>query len=248
MEKINIAELLKDCPQGMELDCTMYDNVVLEFVANVKEDTYPIKLKTKHGTPISVTEYGCYDMCADAKCVIFPKDKTTWEGFHRPFKDGDIVFYSDTIAIFKEWGDETLFRAHAYTYLGYEEYLCKEKPIFGKGIRKEVRFATEEEKAKFFDIIKANGYKWDEETKTLEKLIPNKFDINTLVPFESRVLVRAESGNLWKPAIFGCYVEDKYAPYYVLGGTCWSQCIPYEGNEHLSGKVDDCAEYFKTWK
>ena len=25
--KINIAELLKDCPQGMELDCTTWDNV-----------------------------------------------------------------------------------------------------------------------------------------------------------------------------------------------------------------------------
>jgi hypothetical protein len=64
------------------------------------------------------------------------------------------------------------------------------------------------------------------------------------------VLVRAESGsgNLWKPAIFGCYVKDKYAPYYVLGGTCWSQCIPYEGNEHLIGKTDDCDEYFKNWK
>jgi hypothetical protein len=24
-DKINIAELLKDCPQGMELDCTMYN-------------------------------------------------------------------------------------------------------------------------------------------------------------------------------------------------------------------------------
>lgn len=26
-EKINIAELLKDCPSGMELDCIIYDDV-----------------------------------------------------------------------------------------------------------------------------------------------------------------------------------------------------------------------------
>lgn len=25
--KINIAELLEDCPKGMELDCIIYDNV-----------------------------------------------------------------------------------------------------------------------------------------------------------------------------------------------------------------------------
>ena len=27
-DKINIAELLKDCPKGMELDCTMFCNKV----------------------------------------------------------------------------------------------------------------------------------------------------------------------------------------------------------------------------
>ena len=32
MEKINIAELLKDCPSGMELDCTMYEDVYFDYV------------------------------------------------------------------------------------------------------------------------------------------------------------------------------------------------------------------------
>ena len=35
MEKLNIAELLKDCPSGMELDCPMYDNVKLDYVLEV---------------------------------------------------------------------------------------------------------------------------------------------------------------------------------------------------------------------
>ena len=34
MKKINIAELLKDCPKGMELDCIIYNNVV-------KQPQYP---------------------------------------------------------------------------------------------------------------------------------------------------------------------------------------------------------------
>lgn len=34
MKKINIAELLKDCPKGMKLDCIIYDNVV-------KQPQYP---------------------------------------------------------------------------------------------------------------------------------------------------------------------------------------------------------------
>ena len=35
----------------------------------------------------------------------------------------------------------------------------------------EQRFATEEEKKKLFDAIKENGYKWNTNTKTLEKLV-----------------------------------------------------------------------------
>ena len=40
-----------------------------------------------------------------------------------------------------------------------------------------VRFATEEEKKKLFDTIKEMGYKWNAETKTLEKLVKPKFKV-----------------------------------------------------------------------
>jgi uncharacterized protein YodC (DUF2158 family) len=73
-----------------------------------------------------------------------------------------------------------------------------------------------------------------------------KFDISTLVPFESKVLVRDSRDDIWRPAIFGCF-NGKTPPYYVLGGIGWKYCIPYEGNEHLRGKTDDCNEYYKTW-
>ena len=43
MEKINIAQLLKDCPQGMELDCTMLDDVVFEKIS-FGVPNYPIVL------------------------------------------------------------------------------------------------------------------------------------------------------------------------------------------------------------
>ena len=298
MEKINIAELLKECPSGMELDCTMYDNVALEFVANVKEDTYPIKLKTKHGTLISATEYGCYDMCTDAKCVIFPKGKTTWEGFVPPckFKDGDIAVTNE--------GDIHLLRTKDSSYCAYRER-WEGLPKFDKTITTSIRverLATEEEKAKFFDVIKANGYKWNEETKTLEELpkfkvgdrirhkndktivktigyvyhnsyalydghlllfkdqdmwelAPNKFEINTLKPFD-KVLVRNHEKSEWQPNFFNTYCKEikKFKLIGICTPACGNiehfvdYCIPYEGNEHLSGKTDDCAEYFKTWK
>ena len=49
------------------------------------------------------------------------------------------------------------------------------------------RLATEEEKKTLFDVIEAKGYKWNSETKTLEKLNKNKFDIANLKPFDKFV-------------------------------------------------------------
>lgn len=298
MKKINVAELLRNCPNGMELDCTMYENTSFLELSENESDEYPIIVRVCDKYIIHLTKEGCWVSRPDAKCIIFPKGKTTWEGFHRPFKDGDIIADEHgNIAIYK--GEMRHNKKLADYYCGYRnadgKFLVK-KDIEGHfGHIEEKHLATEEEKDKLFQAIKDNGYKWNEKTNTLETLpkfkvgdriqgygnhvnhpirvvkslecdryrLDNctyvkfgdehaykllKFDISTLVPFESRVLVRAESGNLWKPAIFGCYVEDKYAPYYVLGGTCWSQCIPYERNEHLRGKTDDCDEFYKTWE
>ena len=94
--KTNIAELLKDCPRGMELDCTMYENLYFDYISNSEySKIYPIRCYTeddmKAKYPITFTLYGRPSQHDSAKCVIFPKGKTTWEGFHKPFEDGDIV-------------------------------------------------------------------------------------------------------------------------------------------------------------
>ena len=91
---INIAEILKDCPKGMELDCTMHEDVVT-FYGISNSYIYPILVSTKRGDTIRLTKYGQFFNPDGFKCVIFPKGKTTWEGFQRPFKDGDVVVNSD---------------------------------------------------------------------------------------------------------------------------------------------------------
>ena len=86
------------------------------------------------------------------------------------------------------------------------------------------------------------------ETKIQKDSEPTKFDITTLVPFESRVLVR-EMNCTWLPAIFGFHnKKDKVYPFCVVGGEWYTECIPYEGNEHLLGKEEDCDEFYKTWQ
>lgn len=275
----------------MELDCTCADNVVFDKIIEYDQIKCVIG---ESRDPLILDYFGRLQLCCP-KCVIFPKGKTTWKGFQRPFKDGDVVFCNDNIAIFKEWGDATLFRTYVKLYI-HRESIDIDFPLFGKYVRKETRFATEKEKEKLFKAIKENGYRWNAEKKELESLIvpkfkvgdriksiisqlvytikevrenaylveektgcffvpfclernyelvPNKFDISTLKPFKSEVLVRHTDIGLWRPAIFGFISDNGFG---VVGGNAYEQCIPYKGNEHLMGKFDDCDEYYKTWK
>ena len=297
MEKINVAELLKDCPKGMELDCYLFNWLEFDHI-DTDNETYPIVCRAKDSTGEdymhTFTKYGWYTSHYDyAKCVIFPKGKTTWEGFVPPskFKDGDIVATDSGrwLGIIKNKYNSGYYTVHCAIDYTFNDifYRCGEYRFS--------RIATEEEKQKLFQAIKDNGYKWNEETKTLEKLlrfkigdkirhkthirqgnvvteikdthyilddelalpftsqddyelVPNKFDINTLVPFESKVLVRGHDTQIWIPAFWGKYIEDDSNCRYLTTNGCYKYCIPYEGNEHLLGKTDDCDEYFKTWK
>ena len=184
MEKINVAELLRNCPSGMKLDCTLVENLYFDRIIDSEPyDPCSIGCYTQDGSsraPIVFNEYGHFTIMVNSKCVIFPEGKTTWEGFQIPFKDGDIVFYKDTISIFKEWGDETSFRTHVCTYL-CAEILDVNVPLFGKGIKGEIRYATEKEKQKLFQAIEDNGYKWNAENKTLEKSVELRFKVGNKI-------------------------------------------------------------------
>ncbi len=298
MEKINIAELLKDCPSGMELDCTIFEDATFEKVRTCC--SYPIKI-ISNGCAEFLTEYGCISYKDNAKCVIFPKGKTTWEGFQRSFKDGDIVVAENDISlqifILKGVKSHEKDGYSGYCYFGWD---FDDNVLYHEEIWEFNRLATEEEKQKLFDAIKENGYKWNAKTKTLEKLIEpkfkigdrikkkkdyisgiiinisdgfyrikyknggvafanikfqddwelvlNKFDITTLKPFESKVLVRSSMDGLWKPAVFGFRNGYNDSAFYIVGGSCWKQCIPYLNNEHLCGTTNNCDEYYKTWE
>ena len=358
MEKINIEELLKDCPKGMELDCTVYDSVQLNAIT--EGHIYPIDIQTPEGI-ISLSKYGCYSLNSQAKCGIFPKGKTSWEGFQRPFKDGDILTTNLGSIFILKTPDINNFCYGCYVALNDVHRLIINNPRFC--VKSGIRFATEEEKQKLFKAIKDNGYKWNFETKTLEKLIvpkfkvgdkvkdkyvnkddcasewkiinvnndtytvdcshsisfenqdnyeliinnqpkfkvgdrirhkddknktlititgikadyyfiqfynirknnyqsgkvsfkdqdkyelvPNKFDITTLKPFD-KVLVRdSNSSHFWEPKFFFRYEAGSDYPYRMLNYQYFNMCIPYESNEHLLGTTNDCDEYYKTWE
>lgn len=303
MKKINIAELLKDCPKGMELDCYLFDGLEFDHI-DTDSENYPIVCRvksSKSGDNIHVfNKYGWYNAFFDySKCVIFPKGKTTWEGFQRPFIDGDVVYnrLQDTIGIVM--CDEDNFPCEICDVSKKGVFWYNEGSLIAI-VERDYRLATEEEKRKLFDAIKDNGYRWNAETKTLGKLIepkfkvgdrirkennnsrvytingvyssmygvegrdfgilieeqdewelvPNKFDINTLKPYD-KVLVRLTKDGVWNATFFSHYDKEvKWGcyPFVTTSSKSYSMCIPYEGNEHLLGTTDDCDEYYKSWE
>ena len=260
MENLNLVELLRDCPKGMELDCTMYNKVTLLSVDNSEDTIFPIRVLREDGCVITLTEYGQYADAEFAKCVIFPKGKTTWEGFVPPckFKDGDILYVDGTeedddkqydyIFIFNEIYNGQVY-SYCHCYIPNDDFKFRENEIECLIDDKyPIRLATEEEKQKLFDAIKANGYKWNAKTKTLEKLVEPKFNLATLKPFEGRVLVRDYDNRMWMPTFWGKRLEcDSNCSYLTTNG-CYKYCIPYENNQHLLGTNNDCDDFYKTWE
>jgi hypothetical protein len=188
--KINLVEILKDCPKGMELDCTVFKGLEFDHI-DENNGTYPIicRVKTEWGSYNihTFTKYGCYSTAVYSKCVIFPKGKNTWEGFHRPFKDGDIVTWKDRGAlvacIYKERKNTSSFYHHIALYKGGVGIIVNSEIVL---MDNQLRLATEEEKQKLFDAMKDNGYKWNPETKTLEKLIKPKFKVDDKIKLKGK--------------------------------------------------------------
>lgn len=162
-EKIDLTKILKDCPNGMELNCLMYEDVYFDYVDELNIIHCYIQHET-HRTSLTFNQHGTPNSDIKSKCVIFPKGKTSWEGFQRPFVDGDIVatengYFIGIIKVKNNVSFET------YCAINDVGSLTINAPYYF------ARFATEKEKQKLFDVIKSNGFKWNAETKTLEKVL-----------------------------------------------------------------------------
>lgn len=101
---------------------------------------------------------------------------------------------------------------------------------------------------KHFDISSvpnAEGYFVLIEDQDQYELVPNKFDITTLKPFD-KVLVRDNDKQKWTNDYFS-FIDNKQIYSFVCIAHCAIQCIPYEGNEHLCNTTNVCDEFYKTW-
>ena len=228
--KINIAEILRDMPEGTKLYSPLFGKC--EYIS-VVDNKYPIAIKAQRADGAisrflmkDGRYFGGYE---DTECLLFPSDKMRdWSKF---FKHGDIVYnpHSQMYAVFECWAndDYTEFNTTINYYKDHtfgKEEVC-DTECFVK--------ANDEQKALFIAAAEKHyGGKYNPETLQVEpvKAAEPKCSFK---PFD-KVLVRYGNG-IWGATFFSRY-DNKSAWAYV-GVDCinWEQCIPYEGNEHLLG-------------
>ena len=224
-ENLDLTEILKDCPEGTEFYSSIYGNVKFKRI-NKEDIKHPIEFYTLNDYHDAAAD-GRHLYMFDGECTFFPsKDQRDWSKWQRPFVDGDIVYYDKFVSIFKKWGDSTLFYSHISIEVNSGE--TKDR-CFGKFIRKESRFATEEEKTKLFQVIKDNGYKWNVEEKKLEKLIVPKFKVGDKV--------RNKANGRMTGTIFALY-EEVYEVKNPLGNEFSIDFISQDNYELLPNKFD----------
>lgn len=227
--KINIAEILRDCPKGTKLYSLLFGKC--EFREILSNSGYPIRTYLESEESYrSFTEDGRYLYKKEyGECILFPSAKMRcWSKF---FKRGDVVVnqHAGLVAIFEGWVDDE------YTEFNTTINLIKKGDFWGEEeVCPTECFAkvTDEERAEFIAAAETHyGGKYNPETLRVEPVEPKC----PFKPFQ-KVLVRDDDyDGVWKAGYFSHYDEgDKSAPYICVG-SLYKFCILYEGNEHLLG-------------
>mgnify|MGYP006959314239 CR=1 FL=1 len=231
--KINIAEILKDCPKGMKLYSPAFGESKLYQINNASN--YPIVTKDEQECAKSFTSNGHFDAnIATAECILFPSSKMRdWTKF---FKRGDVVWSKDNMyAIFEGWAndDYTKFNSTICIYAfdaSFDEEVVCDTDCFVK--------AREEERATFIaNAEKHYNGKYNPDTLQVEPVKPKC----QFKPFD-KVLVRDGVDEQWRINIFSHHQEKGGFPYVCMSGV-YRDCIPYnEHTAHLLGTTDPYTE------
>ena len=167
--KINIAEILKDKPQGTRLYSPIFGECAFSLV---REETDDICVKKHNGEIAFFDSKGLYNTLGE--CLLFPSRKMRdWSKFS--WKKGDVLVnnYSGTKVIFDEWYDDSYTSFNAKHYLDsedeteivyHEEFLCATE-----------RYSLEDKDAAqtyISAIEKILGGKLNRETLEIEKAQP----------------------------------------------------------------------------
>lgn len=230
--KINIAEILKDCPKGVKLYSLIYGEAELSLIDDTN-DNYPICIKTNLGSLVNFTKDGRYAIrYPTAECLLFPSSEMRdWTKF---FKRGDVAIHSfnGCGVLVEEWTDDsyTSFKASVFQ-LKKGGFAKRDKRVLSVD---DFVKASDEQRDKFIsDMEKFFGGKYNPDTMQVEPVQPEC----PFKPFD-KVLVRDYEGQTWNANYFSYYRENNKDFLYACMNNPYRYCIPYEGNEHLLGTTD----------
>lgn len=237
--KINIAEILRDCPKGTKLYSPLLGKCkFVEIGIDEGEDfihvEYGLEDKKRCAVFSSDGRYFDWVKVEDTECLLFPSARMRdWNKF---FKRGDVVVDEDleTTVVFDGWAndDYTEFNTtiNAINYDTIREVWDKEDIYCTRLFHK----ATDEERAEFIAAAEKHyGGKYNPETRQVEPIKVAEPQCS-FEPFQ-KVLVRDDSDDKWKADYFSHYDEDDSLLPYCCVGENYNVCVAYEGNEHLLG-------------
>lgn len=165
--KINIAEILKDKPQGTKLYSSACGkcNLVSVDDKSFKISFYNSKFGFMNGGEGYLDKNGkLYD---DGECIIFPsKEMRDWSKF--AWKKGDVLVSNDggTEVIFDKWYDDTYTNFYSKHYLNSEDE---------NNIKYNEAFLCTTERYSLEDKDTAQTY-----INTIEKRLGGKLNLDTL--------------------------------------------------------------------
>lgn len=240
-EKINIADILKDKPQGIKLYSPLFGGVSLSYVQD------GIINLMHHGGTTKFFKNGKYYAYPESEPLLFPSESMRdWSKF--AWKKGDVLVsnYYSTEVIFDKWYDDTYTNFYGKHYLNSEDknnikyndaFLCTTG-----------RYSLEDKGAAqtYINTIEERlGGKLNRETLEIEKQPEKKIVIDlkpkwTPKPFD-RVLVRDGKDEIWEPAFFFRNLPKlNVYRYQTVGGESRVYCIPFnEETAKLIGTTDE---------
>ena len=124
-ENLNLVEILKDCPKGTKLYCTIYGYVTLDYID--EGSGYPICIKHITGSTIRLTSDGKIFGIFCGECILFPsREQRDWSKFklEKPKFDPKTLQPFDRVLVKVDsyWRIE-LF-SNMYEYMGDIYYAC----------------------------------------------------------------------------------------------------------------------------
>lgn len=167
----------------------------------------------------------------------------SWDGENvvSKFKKGDIILSGDRgcVAIVDHVGkfgsyDDVVYYQCCVNYSGDFNVGVD----VGVGRACDCRYASIHEQEYILKKLNEHGYVLDGDT-----VVKKRFDPQTFEPFQ-KVLVRSTPSAHWRCTFFSHMINS----IAMCSSDNWPYCIPFENNEHLRGKTDDCDDFYQWWK